>query len=445
MLLINFYLVIAWVFGSVSGPCPEGADWKISPFSIGALKQLKQNLFNYFEQLHFIFFPCFFFVMRMYLIYRIALLFLVVFSGTLSAQESVGMLKEQATMLIQSGKPRAAMVCYDKLLAIDSADYALRFNKGVASEMCDDYAAAEVAFAAAIRQDSLMPEAWYKRGCMRMKQHKLKEAIQDFDRASRLDPENAEAWFFAGKLLLNLDMLKSAISHLHHAIELNPSDASAFALRGRSFALLGDTGKAMHDLKVAVRILPLDPTIRYYLAGLLIQKKRFTEAIQQLDTITVIDSDFLPEVFLMNHYFLFHTKMQNMLHAYYRKLLKTSSPPEIYARKVHVYLMLGFHHSAFNLYKKPVLRERLSSAADYLKAVLYFKIGKSKEAESILNILCEEKSAPIPEAFLYRGRLYSAKGKQELACRDFFTYRKLMKENPPLVEFSSCKTFEEEE
>ena len=61
MLLINFYLVIAWVFGSVSGPCPEGADWKISPFSIGALKQLKQNLFNYFEQLHFIFFPCCFF------------------------------------------------------------------------------------------------------------------------------------------------------------------------------------------------------------------------------------------------------------------------------------------------------------------------------------------------------------------------------------------------
>lgn len=367
------------------------------------------------------------------------LLILLVSSSAISAQESQAMLREQAAAFIQSGKPLAAINCYDKLLALDSSDYTILFNRGLALEMCDEYAAAETAFSSAIKLDSLKWEAWYKRGSMRMKQHKTKEAIPDFDSVCRLDPGNAEAWVFAGKLLFNLDMLKSAISRFNHAIELKPSDASALGLRGRSYALLGDTAKAMRDLKMAVKMSPLDPEIRYFLAGLHIQKKRLTLAIIQLDTLAVFAPDFLPDVILMNHYFLFHKRMLNLLHGYYKSLLKTSTPGVIYARKAHVYRMLGFDHAAFKLYNSAVLRERLSRAGMYHKALLYLKIGKVKEAELLFNTVCEEQMAIIPDAFLHRGKLYYASGKLEEACRDFLTFRTLMKQNPPFVGFNFCK------
>ncbi len=112
---------------------------------------------------------------------------------------------------------------------------------------------------------------------------KIEAAVEQFREVLRLDPEHPTAHYNLGFLLAGSNRPSEAVPHLQVALGAYPEDSGARFLLAQAFR---DTGQLEQALTEFSRLLQSDPANEEALlqqVNLLVAKKRFREALDQLE------------------------------------------------------------------------------------------------------------------------------------------------------------------
>ncbi|GFE68805.1 tetratricopeptide repeat protein [Chroococcus sp. FPU101] len=100
------------------------------------------------------------------------------------------------------------------------------------------------------------PAVWSNRGNARVSQHKLEEAISDYNQAIQLAPDAADPYLNRGAALEGQGHYTEAIADYNKILEIAPDDAMAYNNRGNAKAGLGEWDDALADYKKAANMAP---------------------------------------------------------------------------------------------------------------------------------------------------------------------------------------------
>jgi Flp pilus assembly protein TadD len=117
-------------------------------------------------------------------------------------------------------------------------------------------------------------------------------ARADYDRAVREAPEARSGAFAARKLSLALlfwGELADAETALEKVVSLRPRDASAWHDLGVVRVRTGDTAGGEVALRRAIALQPKQPMSRIAVAALLVNQRRFAEALREYDALLALD------------------------------------------------------------------------------------------------------------------------------------------------------------
>jgi tetratricopeptide (TPR) repeat protein len=90
-------------------------------------------------------------------------------------------------------------------------------------------------------------------------QGKLKEALADYDAATRIEPANADAWYSHAIVAAGLSRPDIGIADLTRAIALRPEWATAYVARGAMHLARGEAQQAIADDDKALQLDPNSP------------------------------------------------------------------------------------------------------------------------------------------------------------------------------------------
>lgn len=100
------------------------------------------------------------------------------------------------------------------------------------------------------------PAVWSNRGNIRVNEHKLDEAIADFNQSITLAPQYSDPYLNRGIAYEGKQMWQEALADYNQALEINPQDAMAYNNRGNAKAGEKSWREALDDYAKAVEIEP---------------------------------------------------------------------------------------------------------------------------------------------------------------------------------------------
>jgi|EP01049_Picozoa_sp_SAG25_P000163 Tfp pilus assembly protein PilF len=109
-----------------------------------------------------------------------------------------------------------------------------------------------------------------------------KDALRDFDEATKLDPTLSMAYYGRGSYYISLEQYEEAAQQLDEAVRLNALDAMAWFSRGEVHRILGRHQLALRDLDEAIRLDAGNETAFRGRAEVHIADGHFAEAITDL-------------------------------------------------------------------------------------------------------------------------------------------------------------------
>jgi tetratricopeptide (TPR) repeat protein len=118
----------------------------------------------------------------------------------------------------------------------------------------------------------------------------LDEAAKHLSLAVKANPRSPDALTGYAKVLLEQKRSADAVEMLTRALSLRPQNPMALVLRGQSFAALGKTEDALRDFTRALQLDPHSSALHHY-AYLLLDAKRFAEAVAALDAALAVTPD----------------------------------------------------------------------------------------------------------------------------------------------------------
>lgn len=164
----------------------------------------------------------------------------------------------------------------------------LSTNKG-------DFAAAEGQWSQLLELFPNNPAIWSNRGNSRVSQHKLPEAIQDFNRSIELAPQLTDAYLNRGAAWEGMKEWDKAITDYRHILEVDANDAMAYNNLGNAYAGQGAWDKAKEYFQKATELDSRFAFARANYALALYQLGEQAEAIRTLKNIARKYRDF-PDV-----------------------------------------------------------------------------------------------------------------------------------------------------
>jgi tetratricopeptide (TPR) repeat protein len=114
-----------------------------------------------------------------------------------------------------------------------------------------NYPKALLDYNAAIQLDTSNPDAWMRRGLIKVKLKDLNGALVDYTQSIKLKDNNETVWLLRGDLMVQLNKVKDAIEDYTVAITHQPEYGIAFYHRGIARQRSGDLKEACEDLKQA--------------------------------------------------------------------------------------------------------------------------------------------------------------------------------------------------
>jgi tetratricopeptide (TPR) repeat protein len=144
-------------------------------------------------------------------------------------------------------------------------------------------------FDEATRLDGNCWRAIHNRGVLLAQQGDFEKAFDDFNRTIELNPEFAKAYSNRAALFVVASDLEPALADYSDAIKLDPNLAVAHRGRGRVCHLLGELGEAIDHYDAAVQLSPNDGYAVACRADLLTDMGRYNEALRQYEHAIQID------------------------------------------------------------------------------------------------------------------------------------------------------------
>jgi tetratricopeptide (TPR) repeat protein len=124
---------------------------------------------------------------------------------------------------------------------------AQHFNKGLQLIAQGKPAEAEKAFTLAIEADSLLYDAWIKRGFVRGMNSDFEGEMNDYNRVIRYDEKHTQAYISRGAAYNRLKEYNKALNDFNKAIELDAASAESYNNRGFTRKMMGDMDGACKD------------------------------------------------------------------------------------------------------------------------------------------------------------------------------------------------------
>jgi tetratricopeptide (TPR) repeat protein len=218
----------------------------------------------------------------------------------------------------------------------------------------------------------------------------MPKARQAAQKALSLDTNLAEAHTALGRVLLTYDHdFVGAEREFLRAIELNPNLAIAHSRYGGLLTVLGKFEPAQREHRRAIDIEPLSPPINLGFASMLINGRRYDEAITHIKKTLELDEGF----------FLAHSLLARAYHLkrnYPASVEEQARASETFGREQQA---AGFRESFERGGWEGYLRFRLTELRpdlSYEIATIYVELGEKDKAFAALNTAYENRENLIP-------------------------------------------------
>jgi len=155
-----------------------------------------------------------------------------------------------------AGRNEAALVCYDRAVAIQPDFADAHSNRGVALKALGRAGEAIDAYDRALAIDPHFAAAHYCRGNALVDLSRLEEAVEAYERAIIANPRHAEAYSNRGNALQELGRYDEAVASLDQAVALKPDFAEAWTNRGLALHKARRLNEALAAYSEAIRLNP---------------------------------------------------------------------------------------------------------------------------------------------------------------------------------------------
>ena len=116
-----------------------------------------------------------------------------------------------------------------------------------------------------------------------LKEGRLDEALNQFNKALDSDPSSLPALNKAGWVLLLKKKPDESIGKFSRSIKINPHDPETYMMRAGAYIIKKNWGRAMNDYKKAAELSPDNPDIYFGMGRLCLTKKDFGKAEKYFD------------------------------------------------------------------------------------------------------------------------------------------------------------------
>ncbi|HLN99826.1 MAG TPA: tetratricopeptide repeat protein, partial [Pyrinomonadaceae bacterium] len=109
-------------------------------------------------------------------------------------------------------------------------------------------------------------------------------ALNLYGEALKLDPKHPTAWNDIGRMQLRLGLTSEAIKSLQRQVAINPQDEFVYRNLARAYLALGDDEQAKTACLTQIRMRPLDDFCNLIVGRILVEQRKYSEAIPLLET-----------------------------------------------------------------------------------------------------------------------------------------------------------------
>lgn len=102
---------------------------------------------------------------------------------------------------------------------------------------------------------------------------KREQALEAYDKATKLNPRSFKAQYSKGLLLAKSSQYKLSLESLDKALALNPNDLNTYIVKGVVLEQLGQYDLALEVLNKASKLNPKDSTIQKFKESLFVEVK----------------------------------------------------------------------------------------------------------------------------------------------------------------------------
>jgi tetratricopeptide (TPR) repeat protein len=159
------------------------------------------------------------------------------------------------------------------------------FDQAFDATSRSDFATAETYWTSILETYPNNAAVWSNRGNARVSQHKLQEAVADYNQSIALAPDQPDPYLNRGAALEGLQQWEAAIADYNQVLAIDPKDAAAYNNRGNAKSGTGDWESALADFQQATQLNPGFAMARANSALALYQLGQPEEAIHQFRTL----------------------------------------------------------------------------------------------------------------------------------------------------------------
>jgi tetratricopeptide (TPR) repeat protein len=192
----------------------------------------------------------------------------------------------QGQRLMKAGDSAAALVEFEKAIAINPRLTVAYLRAGDIYREQGDYAAAESRYGAAAQVEPQSFDAQYLHGLSLQLLSRFSDAVRAYLRALTINPNDFNANLNLATTYLQLGEPQQALSYARRAVELDPRNAPARSNLGATYSALDQHAEAVAEYLQAAELAPLSGPLLLNLANSLGRAGRYEEMVNTLDQLT---------------------------------------------------------------------------------------------------------------------------------------------------------------
>ena len=208
--------------------------------------------------------------------------------GELTNEELIN----RGTSLTALGRYAEALICFNRVLAVEPESARAWGGRGEALTMLGSYGEALACFDRALSLDPQATFALSNKGAALNEQGHHEEALVCFDRALSLNPQLTFVWNLKGHTLAVLDRLDESLMCLEQAIATDSLCAETYHNLGLVYNGLGRHAEAVEAYQQAARINPRSAEAHKGLGDSYAALERFTESVASYNTAINLKPDY---------------------------------------------------------------------------------------------------------------------------------------------------------
>ena len=229
-------------------------------------------------------------------------------------------LREEAQSFLEEGDHRAALECYDRLLAEHPEDKVFWFDKAEIHMLLEEPEEALQCYTRVLDLDRRDRQAWFERANLLFGMGRLADAVDALREAIRVEPRRS------GDILLKAEQLRrdghaNEAAILYQAIlDVDPGNGRAVLGLGDTFLDLGDHDAAEGLFSRALGKEGKDPELLFRKGELLNRKGRWGAAIQFYNRALALKWELAPAWLAKGETLLAHDRAQEALECFEKVL-----------------------------------------------------------------------------------------------------------------------------